>query len=90
MALTVSGRTLYTVLELSEKLNVTTVTIRNYLKQGKIRGQKAMGRWFISEEDVTKLKNMGVGELFTPGTPTTEVVSFLKNWIKENPKELLQ
>jgi predicted site-specific integrase-resolvase len=55
MALTVSGRTLYTVLELSEKLNVTTVTIRNYLKQGKIKGQKAMGRWFISEEDVTDL-----------------------------------
>jgi len=53
MAITVSGRTIYTVMELSQKLNVTTVTIRNYLKQGKIRGQKTMGRWFISEEDVT-------------------------------------
>ena len=54
MAITISGRTLYTVSELSQKLNVTSVTIRNYLKQGKLRGQKAMGRWFIFEEDVTE------------------------------------
>jgi len=52
MAITISGRTLYSVSELSMKLNVTTVTIRNYIKQGKLRGQKAMGRWFISEEDM--------------------------------------
>ena len=57
MTITISGRTLYTVFELSQKLNVTTVTIRNYLKQGKLRGQKAMGRWFIAEEDVTDFFN---------------------------------
>jgi len=43
---------LYSVPELSQKLNVTTFTIRNYLKQGKIKGQKVMGRWFISEEEI--------------------------------------
>ena len=43
--------TFYSVSELSHKLNVTTVTIRNYLKQGKLKGQKVMGRWFISDED---------------------------------------
>lgn len=53
MSITIGGRTLYTVFELSQKLNVTTVTIRNYLKQGKLRGQKALGRWFIAEEDLT-------------------------------------
>lgn len=52
MAITISGQTLYSVSELSQKLNVTTVTIRNYIKQGKLRGQKAMGRWFISEQDM--------------------------------------
>jgi len=57
MTITISGQTLYTVFELSQKLNVTTVTIRNYLKQGKLRGQKAMGRWFIAEEDVTDFFN---------------------------------
>jgi predicted site-specific integrase-resolvase len=57
MTITISGQTLYTVFELSQKLNVTTVTIRNYLKQGKLTGQKAMGRWFIAEEDVTDFFN---------------------------------
>jgi len=57
MAITISGRTLYSVSELSLKLNVTTVTIRNYIKQGKLRGQKAMGRWFIAEEDMTDFFN---------------------------------
>jgi len=52
MAITISGQTLYSVSELSQKLNVTTVTIRNYIKQGRLRGQKAMGRWFISEQDM--------------------------------------
>ncbi|MBW2554708.1 MAG: helix-turn-helix domain-containing protein [Deltaproteobacteria bacterium] len=46
--------TLYSVPEVAHKLNVTTVTIRNYLRQGKLKGQKVMGRWFISEEDLVE------------------------------------
>ena len=52
MPTTIRDMTLYSVPELSQKLNVTTVTIRNYLKQGKLKGQKVMGRWFISGEDI--------------------------------------
>ena len=48
---------LYSVPELSQKLNVTTVTIRNYLKQGKLKGKKVMGKWFILGEDVMDLLN---------------------------------
>lgn len=44
--------TLYSVSELSQKLNVTTVTIRNYLKHEKLKGQKVRGKWFILGEDV--------------------------------------
>jgi len=44
--------TFYSALELSQKLNVTPVTIWKYLKQGKLRGQKVMGKWFISDEDL--------------------------------------
>ncbi len=57
MAITISGQTLYSVSELSQKLNVTTVTIRNYIKQGRLRGQKAMGRWFIAEQDMVEFFN---------------------------------
>jgi len=57
MAITISGQTLYSVSELSLKLNVTTVTIRNYIKQGRLRGHKAMGRWLISEQDMVEFFN---------------------------------
>jgi excisionase family DNA binding protein len=55
MPIQMMGTNLYSVAELSEKLNVTTVTIRNYLKEGKLKGEKVMGRWFILEEDATQL-----------------------------------
>ena len=42
----------YSVPELSQKLDVTTVTIRKYLKQGKLKGKKVMGKWFIVSDDV--------------------------------------
>lgn len=54
MPIKIKDMTLYSVPEVSEKLNVTTVTIRNYLRQEKLKGQKVMGRWFISEEDLVE------------------------------------
>ena len=54
MPIKIKDMTLYSVPEVSDKLNVTTVTIRNYLRQGKLKGQKVMGRWFISEEDLVE------------------------------------
>jgi len=50
----IRDKTLYSVPELSQKLNVTTVTIRNYLKHGKLKGQKVMGRWFILDDDIVE------------------------------------
>lgn len=52
MPTTIKGVTLYSVFDLAQMLNVTTVSIRNYIKQGHLRGQKVMGRWFVSEEDL--------------------------------------
>ena len=46
------------------------------------------GGGIIPEEDILKLKELGVGELFTPGADTTEVASFLENWVKEHPREI--
>ena len=48
----VRGSNFYSALDVSQKMNVTPVTILNYLKQGKLKGQKAMGRWFILDEDL--------------------------------------
>ena len=54
MPIKIKDMTLFSVSEVSQKLNVTTVTIRNYLRQEKLKGQKVMGRWFISEEDLVE------------------------------------
>ena len=44
--------TLYSVPEVSQMLNVTTVSIRNYIKKGYLNGQKIMGRWVVLEEEL--------------------------------------
>ncbi|CAN5506848.1 cobalamin B12-binding domain-containing protein [soil metagenome] len=42
------------------------------------------GGGIIPELDIEELKKMGVGELFTPGTPTYETINYVKAWVKEN------
>ena len=49
--------TLYSVPEVSEMLNVTTVSIRNYIKKGYLNGQKVMGRWVVVEDELRDFMN---------------------------------
>jgi methylmalonyl-CoA mutase, C-terminal domain len=44
------------------------------------------GGGIIPEEDITKLKQLGVGELFTPGSSTIEIADYIKEWCKANPR----
>jgi hypothetical protein len=53
MPFTIQNIKLYSVPDVSQILNVTTVSIRNYIKQGHLKGQKVMGRWFVSEEELS-------------------------------------
>jgi hypothetical protein len=52
MPVQIQNTNLYSVTELSHMLNVTTVSIRNYIKKGHLKGQKVMGRWFVLEEEL--------------------------------------
>ena len=38
------------------------------------------GGGIIPEKDIQSLKSMGVGELFTPGASTNDIVTYLKQW----------
>jgi methylmalonyl-CoA mutase C-terminal domain/subunit len=38
------------------------------------------GGGIIPKEDIEKLKSMGVGELFGPGTNTQDIIKYIKNW----------
>jgi methylmalonyl-CoA mutase, C-terminal domain len=42
------------------------------------------GGGIIPEEDMKQLQSMGVGNLFAPGAPTSEIANYIKDWVKEN------
>lgn len=44
------------------------------------------GGGIFPEEDIKKLKEMGVGELFTPGASTVEIVKYIKDWCLKHPR----
>jgi methylmalonyl-CoA mutase C-terminal domain/subunit len=41
------------------------------------------GGGIIPKDDMTKLAEMGVGRLFGPGTPTREIVEYIRSWAEE-------
>ncbi len=43
-----------------------------------------IGGGIIPEEDAAKLKEMGVGEIFGPGTPTSDPIEYIRNWYRES------
>lgn len=46
------------------------------------------GGGIIPQADIDKLRLLGVGELFTPGTPTYETIQYVKSWVSEHRKTI--
>ena len=44
------------------------------------------GGGIIPDDDIVKLKEKGVGELFTPGATTTDIADYIKEWCKIHPR----
>ena len=44
------------------------------------------GGGIIPKEDIDKLKNLGVGEIFTPGASTIDIAAYIKDWIRKHPR----
>lgn len=42
------------------------------------------GGGIIPEDDMQALNNMGVGKLFAPGTPTSDIALYINTWVKEH------
>jgi methylmalonyl-CoA mutase C-terminal domain len=42
----------------------------------------------IPQRDVEKLKKVGINEIFGPGTPTIDIVSYIKNWMQKRESRL--
>jgi len=45
------------------------------------------GGGIIPEEDIKKLRDIGVGELFTPGASTKNIAAYINEWRKNNPRK---
>jgi predicted site-specific integrase-resolvase len=48
---------LYNLKELTDKLDVTIVTLRNYINEGKLKGRKMGGKWFVTEDSLKEYFN---------------------------------
>lgn len=44
------------------------------------------GGGIIPDSDMQELRAMGVGRLFEPGTPTTDIAEYIRQWVAENRK----
>jgi methylmalonyl-CoA mutase, C-terminal domain len=38
------------------------------------------GGGIIPKEDIEELQRLGIGQLFGPGTPTTDLIDYIKQW----------
>lgn len=42
------------------------------------------GGGIIPDDDMHQLQDLGVGQLFPPGTPTANITSYITDWVKEH------
>lgn len=54
------------------------------LKEKGLNDVLLTGGGIIPEADMQALREMGVGQLFAPGSPMQEIVTYIQQWVKEN------
>ena len=58
--------------------------ILDLMKQNEMDDVLLTGGGIVPESDIQKLKEMGTGEIFGPGTNTQDIVNYLKKWAVEH------
>ena len=61
--------------------------ILDHMKKEGMENVLLIGGGIIPNDDAAKLEKMGVGRLFGPGTATTEVVTYIQEWINKYQTE---
>jgi methylmalonyl-CoA mutase, C-terminal domain len=56
------------------------------MKEKGMEGVLLFGGGIIPQNDIENLQRLGVGELFTPGASTMEIVSYLNSYSKTHPR----
>lgn len=60
--------------------------ILELMKQNEMDDVLLFGGGIVPDEDIKILKEQGVGEIFTPGASTRNIISFLEKWVQEHPR----
>ena len=63
--------------------------VMQLMKEKGLNNVLLTGGGIIPDEDMKQLKEMGVGDLFPPGTSTVDIAAYINNWVSEQRKELL-
>lgn len=58
--------------------------ILSLMKEKQMNDVLLTGGGIIPDDDMEQLSKMGVGKLFAPGTPTSEISSYINTWVKDN------
>jgi methylmalonyl-CoA mutase, C-terminal domain len=69
---------------LSGAHNTVFPKIMRLMKEKGMEDVLLTGGGIIPEDDMKTLNELGVGKLFTPGTPTTDIASYITDWVKAN------
>ncbi|RYD59551.1 MAG: cobalamin B12-binding domain-containing protein [Sphingobacteriales bacterium] len=62
--------------------------VMQLMKEKGLENVLLTGGGIIPDEDMTALNGMGVGKLFAPGAPTSEIATYITNWVREHRSEL--
>ena len=60
--------------------------VKKIMDKNKLDNVLLTGGGIIPDEDIKKLKKLGTGEIFGPGTAIDEIIIYIKKWFDENKK----
>jgi methylmalonyl-CoA mutase, C-terminal domain len=61
--------------------------VRDLLREAGRDDVLITGGGIIPREDMEELQRQGIGQLFGPGTPTSELADYIKKWFAERQKQ---
>jgi methylmalonyl-CoA mutase, C-terminal domain len=61
--------------------------VRDLLREAGRDDVLVTGGGIIPKEDMEELQRLGIGRLFGPGTPTSELADYIKKWFAERQQQ---
>jgi len=69
---------------LSGAHNTVFPKVKNLMKEKGMDDVLLTGGGIIPDDDMKALQELGVGKLFPPGTPTSEISGYITSWVQEH------